>query len=175
MYDPVGPLNIRLVPYDPNRTERIYGLDGKPSQWGSILTGPYWTRVFSNDDSSGIVFELKLSKLEKGGGWAGQFQYYVEGTFRCDGKAQAVRENYRRSSAIKGPPAVFAVVVNDALIDLVEKGNTFAGKCAEKKSDLGPAPKRDKYTDLERLKNLLDDGAITQDEYDREKTKILNE
>ena len=40
---------------------------------------------------------------------------------------------------------------------------------------MGPAPKRDKDTDLERLKNLLDDGAITQDEYDREKTKILNE
>ena len=142
---------------------------------GQYFDRPLLARVFSNDDSSGIVFVLKLPKLEKGGGWAGQFQHYVEGTFRCDGKAQAVRENYRRSSAIKDPPAAFAVVVNDALIDLVEKGNTFAGKCAEKKSDLGPAPKRDKYTDLERLKNLLDDGAITQDEYDREKTKILNE
>ena len=32
----------------------------------------------------------------------------------------------------------------------------------------------DKYGDLERLKKLLDDGAITQDEYDTEKAKILS-
>ena len=30
-------------------------------------------------------------------------------------------------------------------------------------------------TDLERLKRLLDDGALTQDEYDSEKAKILND
>ena len=34
-------------------------------------------------------------------------------------------------------------------------------------------PVRDKYADIERLKKLLDDGALTQKEYDREKTKIL--
>lgn len=38
-----------------------------------------------------------------------------------------------------------------------------------------PDPTYDKYADLERLKKLLDDGALTQGEYDREKAKILNE
>ena len=37
------------------------------------------------------------------------------------------------------------------------------------------SPRRDKYEDLERLKKLLDDGALTQEEYDLEKAKILNE
>lgn len=31
----------------------------------------------------------------------------------------------------------------------------------------------DKYTQLERLKGLLDSGALTQEEYDQEKAKIL--
>ena len=38
-----------------------------------------------------------------------------------------------------------------------------------------PLPARDKYQRLERLKNLLDDGALTQDEYDREKERLLSE
>jgi hypothetical protein len=33
----------------------------------------------------------------------------------------------------------------------------------------------DKYDKLAKLKKLLDDGAITQEEYDREKAKILEE
>jgi len=45
----------------------------------------------------------------------------------------------------------------------------------EKPTDTGSAPGRDKYDELERLKKLLDDGALTQDEFEREKAKILNE
>ena len=33
----------------------------------------------------------------------------------------------------------------------------------------------DKYKKLEQLKNLLDTNAITQEEYDVEKNKLLNE
>lgn len=35
-------------------------------------------------------------------------------------------------------------------------------------------PKLSKYDELEKLKELLDSGAISQDEYDKEKEKILN-
>ena len=45
----------------------------------------------------------------------------------------------------------------------------------DKPIDANPTVRRDKYSDLERLKKLLDQEAITQDEYDREKAKILNE
>lgn len=38
-----------------------------------------------------------------------------------------------------------------------------------------PAPTRDKYSELEKLKELLDDGALTQSEFEREKAKILRE
>ena len=37
-----------------------------------------------------------------------------------------------------------------------------------------PAPS-DRYSELERLKRLLDSGALTEDEFQREKAKILNE
>ena len=33
---------------------------------------------------------------------------------------------------------------------------------------------RDKYDDLLKLKELLDTGAITQEEFDREKAKVLD-
>ena len=36
------------------------------------------------------------------------------------------------------------------------------------------APVKDRYARLERLKGLLDSGALTQAEFDSEKTKILN-
>lgn len=36
------------------------------------------------------------------------------------------------------------------------------------------APQQDRLTQLERLKRLLDSGALTQGEYDAEKAKILN-
>jgi hypothetical protein len=35
-------------------------------------------------------------------------------------------------------------------------------------------PQETKYDELEKLKKLLDEGAITKDEFDREKAKILN-
>jgi len=38
-----------------------------------------------------------------------------------------------------------------------------------------PAHERDRYSELEKLKKLLDDGALTQEEYDTEKAKILGE
>jgi hypothetical protein len=37
------------------------------------------------------------------------------------------------------------------------------------------ASSADKYVQLERLKGLLDSGALTQDEFDREKAKILGQ
>ena len=37
-----------------------------------------------------------------------------------------------------------------------------------------PSP-NDKYAQLERIKALLDSGALTQDEFDREKAKILGQ
>ncbi|MFC7300291.1 SHOCT domain-containing protein [Cognatiluteimonas weifangensis] len=41
-------------------------------------------------------------------------------------------------------------------------------------SQSAPTPgSGDKYIQLERLKGLLDSGALTQDEFDREKAKIL--
>ena len=37
------------------------------------------------------------------------------------------------------------------------------------------SPKLDKFSRLEKLKKLLDDGALTKEEYEKEKKKILDE
>lgn len=39
---------------------------------------------------------------------------------------------------------------------------------------IAPSPQRDKYAELEKLKKLLDQGALTQEEFEREKAKLLN-
>ncbi len=48
--------------------------------------------------------------------------------------------------------------------------------CIDRPMAVGPATGDDpKYTKLVNLKKLLDAGVITQDEFDREKAKILNQ
>jgi hypothetical protein len=44
----------------------------------------------------------------------------------------------------------------------------------DKKEEVSkPAVERDRYTDLERLKKLLDEGALTKEEFEAEKARIL--
>lgn len=45
--------------------------------------------------------------------------------------------------------------------------------CNDKKET--SKPKLNKYDNIAKLKKLLDDGALTQEEYDTEKKKILNQ
>ena len=175
MYRPVVPLSIHLDPYDPQRLDRIYNSKGKPNKRGSMLTGPYWTEVFADDASLGVAFELANTKMEMMDQFVSSYAYHVNGTFRCNDKSMVVKEIYRRKSHSKGFDEAFAVVVNDAIIDLATKGLKFAAECNGTDGDIGAEQRQDKYADLERLKKLLDDGALTQGEYDREKAKILNE
>ena len=49
----------------------------------------------------------------------------------------------------------------------------FALADPETKAMAPGVPAHDKYADLERLKRLLDQGAITPDEYERETQKLL--
>ncbi|MFZ1905200.1 MAG: SHOCT domain-containing protein [Steroidobacteraceae bacterium] len=41
--------------------------------------------------------------------------------------------------------------------------------------DASPAPSREKYDQIAKLKQLLDSGALTQTEFDREKAKVLGQ
>jgi hypothetical protein len=140
-----------------------------------MRTGPYWTEVFANDPSSDMVFELGNTKMEMADQFIESYAYHVNGTFRCDDKLMVVKEIYRRKSHSKDVDEAFAVVVNDALIDLAEKGLEFSAECYGIDDKTGAIQKQDKYAVLEQLKKLLDDGALTQEEYDREKAKILND
>jgi hypothetical protein len=45
--------------------------------------------------------------------------------------------------------------------------------CVTVASNTGSVAKPDKYDELRKLKGLLDDGVISQEEYDQEKQKIL--
>jgi len=43
----------------------------------------------------------------------------------------------------------------------------------DKKDGIASSPSRDKYADLERLKKLFDSGALTKEEFEAEKAKVL--
>ena len=172
LLSPAAPMDIYLTPYDLNRSDRIYSRNGKPNTWGSMRTGPYWSRVFSDDDALEVVLELTDVKMEMGGIVSQRYVYYISGTFRCGEYSQDVQESYMRHSMSKEMPDAFAVVVNDAVTDLAKKGAAFAIEC---KSSAQSIVAGNKYSDLERLKKLLDNGALTQEEYDQEKTKVLND
>lgn len=58
--------------------------------------------------------------------------------------------------------------------ETVDQSHVGASDSISKPVGVSEVPARDKYSDLERLKKLLDDGALTQEEFDREKAKILN-
>jgi hypothetical protein len=45
--------------------------------------------------------------------------------------------------------------------------------CIDKPGSSAPASGDDKYAELAKLNQLLDSGAITQEEFNREKEKIL--
>ena len=55
---------------------------------------------------------------------------------------------------------------------------TLRFKCMSADGSTGSAvaaPAADKYTQLEQLKRVLDSGALTQEEFDREKAKVLGQ
>ena len=81
----------------------------------------------------------------------------------CDRKGKAM-ESIRETTAT--PPYILG---NFPRVEIVFD-------CVDRPTAVGPATGDDpKYTKLVNLKKLLDAAVITQDEFDREKAKILNQ
>ena len=60
-------------------------------------------------------------------------------------------------------------------IDDVKKGvSGIVGKFGKKISHASDAPSKDPIEEVKRLKELLDIGAITQEEFDTKKKELLN-
>ena len=55
------------------------------------------------------------------------------------------------------------------------QGNADVSRSIDGIDQTKEAPGRDKYAELERLRMLLDDGTLTQQEFEKEKAKILND
>jgi hypothetical protein len=191
MQEDVLPVNISLVPHDSGRQEFHY-ISGKQSE-ALIVTGPYWTQVFADEDAESVVFELEQTKLRsvlfrQSMGrlsyesliMGGRSSYEVKGKFSCEGDTLDIEEEYTDKCNRRTITTCYGSVVNKALKDLASRGKLFARRCPIREADssqklssdntTGP----DKYTDLLILKELLDAGAITQQEFDREKAKVLN-
>jgi hypothetical protein len=88
--------------------------------------------------------------------------------FGAQGNYETVRNNIKNETAASGGNAY---IVNDFINDgMGHFSATFEMyNCPETKYHV---PK--KYDALERLKKLLDEGVITQKEYNQEKAKLLN-
>ena len=77
---------------------------------------------------------------------------------------QTTRSGFARSASAT---LEFACINAGTVIDAGESTNSTQANDAVEAND--------RYADLERLKRLLDDGTLTQEEFDREKAKILHE
>lgn len=82
----------------------------------------------------------------------------------CERRGRSAHELKLRRSV---PPHILG---NFPRAELVFECHLQKPKLKEAGSALG----MDKLTQLERLKNLLDSGALTQQEFDTEKAKVLN-
>lgn len=116
---------------------------------------------------------------------------YVGTELRYDAEMQALGRggNLLASKTIKGTDQLGSGFWNPQGVAQEQAPLTFKkkmeelyeGDIAKALSQAGDKPivkegaSEDKYAQLERLKKLLDDGALTQAEFDSEKKKLLNE
>lgn len=92
-----------------------------------------------------------------------------------DGNAVIKRvTNWRKKGADKFYVVVGVGLMNNYWIAIEDAIATCEiANCKDKNQPAAAGP--DKYDQLAKLKKLLDDGVITQDEYDKEKKKLLEQ
>ena len=131
--------------------------------------------------SNGITYhEGDKVKLGLGSGLNGTFAY-IKSSGLMDNN-QTAPSNYSNTTVVVkkikeyNSKTYLAVVAQGMMNYMIDIDGAIASceivDC--KKADPSQA-KANKYDQLKKLKELLDSGAITQEEYDKEKKKILEE
>ncbi len=140
------------APIQPAATSRS-NFEGAVYKGTTVITGPgtpgaMTYRVFEK----GATGFVSMSSVRDGA--------EQRATEFCDRKGKAMESVSETTSS---PPYILG---NFPRIEIVFD-------CVERPAPPGAAPTDDKYAKITKLKRLLDTGALTQDEFDREKAKVL--
>lgn len=137
------------------------------------------TGVIPTDSGSYMI-----AKQAPGVGWGPPIgirgEAYTEANEFCGDKAvetiklDTVNSGFARSGAVNLEFRCVDKVASDNSSPSTSDVDMETANAKDEQSDPSP-PSNDKYDNLARLKKLLDDGTLTQEEFDREKAKILNE
>lgn len=131
--------------------------------------------------SNGVTYKPGDNiKMGRGSGNSGDFVYLVMG-----GMAQqnVIHKNYAGRGVTLKRIKKFKSGGQDKVAFIVGGGNITnynlfiedaIATCEVEACNRQPVEAPDKFQKLKELKELLDSGALTQEEYDKEKQKILN-
>jgi hypothetical protein len=144
------------------------------------VTSPIQPATTSKSGFEGAVYKGQTVAVSTGTPGATQYRIFQQGatgfvseqsvretaeqraTEFCDRKGKAM-ESITETTAT--PPYILG---NFPRIEIVFD-------CVDKAAATAVAPSDDKYAKLAKLKQLLDSGALTQAEFDREKAKVLGQ
>jgi hypothetical protein len=142
------------------------------------VTSPIQSATASKSAFDGAVYKGKTITVSPGTPGNPAFRVFIQGatgfvsmqsvrddaeqraTTFCDRKGKAMESITETTST---PPFILG---NFPRIEIVFD-------CIDKPGSPAPAPSDDRYAKLAKLKQLLDSGAITQEEFNQEKAKIL--
>lgn len=144
------------------------------------VTAPVQPAATSKSGFEGAVYKGETVTVSPGTPGATQYRVFQQGASGFV-SVQAVRETVEQranefcdhkgkviesvSETTSTPPYVFG---NFPRVEIVFD-------CVDKPPASGATPAEDKYAKVAKLKQLLDSGALTQEEFEREKTKVLAE
>ena len=158
---------IRLVPFDPMRVDPYK--QGKHNDF--IRTGPHWTVVFSDSSHIAETFSITHARLEDNG-FDGKYlaTYFVEGELSCGGKIYPIKSQGSRTANVRKEKAR-SDAIQRAILSAVDSIEKHLDQC---QATVQPEPRAvDMYDELIKLKQLLDEGILTKDEYEAQKKKLL--
>ena len=143
------------------------------------------TALMPNVSDIGLVVNVHNSRVDAGGRWSYFYDYEVavvdgKGDVLATKKSSGEDVNFQReiyeSGVAKGKryetPAILDIEYRNRVMELLSDGD-IARALGGVGAGLATAPSKDGSARLVALKKLLDQGAITQDDYDRKKAEIL--
>ena len=164
----ISPVNIGLVPADPNRIDPFIGMN---EPYDKVLTGGYWTKIFVGGDDADATLTLDSAQWSAKGGYTATYTYEVAGYVTCNNTKFPVFATGRGSSGW-----VILGAMEDALravvTEIAMKSESIASSCEQIDAPSDSSQSIETMHDeLILLNDLLERGIITDSEFQEQKKK----